>query len=782
MATVAKAPGVPDPLSVKGHPRVMLRIVFLSLRAPAENVRGPLYMDQALAAFHHGNPRRLPVTLALARVAGEVSLCCGFSAPLRAVIEGQLYAQYPDASLDVIPAHALDPVGDLRTADLHLVPDLFPIKRYTQFEDALNRQTADPLTGILTALAGNAKSPLHPRVEITIRPARRKRITQAHRRLRHLARPFFRAHHRLAKLYLHFAGSPWWPLRVAGFFLARLARRSGPPELKSLDTSGSRLHEREEDLQGAAEKTGKLLFEAHIRLSVAAPFANAEDARGKLLEIAGTFGPFSSHRLASFHLGPVRRKPCGRWRTRTFLLSTEELATLWHPATATVRAPTMTTVQSREAEPPVQLPTPAAHPDLAILGEATFRSRREPCGILPDDRRRHVVVEGKTGMGKSTLLQNLIGSDIAAGRGVGLIDPHGDLCEAVLASVPARRTNDVILFDAGDATHPIAFNVLSCPDPALRPLLASGILSSFKKLYREFWGPRMEHILRNALLAVLEETAPSLLSVLKLLSDRRYRDHLVPRLKDPVVRAFWEQEFAKWPVKLQSEAAAPVQNKLGHFVSSPLLRNILGQPRSTLDLRRAMDEGKVLLVNLSKGRIGDDASALLGSFLVTAIQLAAMSRAQLPEDARRDFYLYVDEFQNFATESFATILSEARKYRVSLTIANQYLAQMDEVTRSAVFGNVGTLVAFQVGAEDAEILAAQLGGDLVPRDLLQLPRFQAYVRLLINGHPSRPFSMQTLSPRSVREPHRPEIIRRHSRHRYGRPAAEVEKEIAAALA
>jgi hypothetical protein len=351
-----------------------------------------------------------------------------------------------------------------------------------------------------------------------------------------------------------------------------------------------------------------------------------------------------------------------------------------------------------------------------------------------------------------------------------------------LRSIPRHRTNDVILFDAGDSSHPLSFNVLSCPRPSQRPLVASGVLSALKKLYADSWGPRMEHILRNALLALLETPGTSLISLLRLLSDYRYRSSIVAKLSDPIVRSFWEMEFARMPLKLQLEAIAPVQNKIGHFVSSPLLRNMLGQTRSSLDLRRVMDEGKVLIVNLSKGRIGDDASTLLGSFLVTAIQLAAMSRADIAEEQRRDFYLAVDEFQNFATDSFASILSEARKYRLNLTVANQYLAQMDELTQAAVFGNIGTLVAFQVGAQDAEVIAQQLAGDLTERDLMQLPRYHAFVRLLIDGMPSRPFSMQTLPPANTPPQFdRQAVIRRYSRNRYARPLAQVEAEIRSSL-
>ena len=438
----------------------------------------------------------------------------------------------------------------------------------------------------------------------------------------------------------------------------------------------------------------------------------------------------------------------------------------------------MRITESREMEPPVRVPLASNEPGIAVLGRLKFRQRREVFGIRADDRRRHLAIIGKTGMGKTTLLHQLVLSDIRAGRGLALVDPHGDLADAILEHIPRRRTNDVIVFDAGDREFPLAYNPLACDQPEQRPLVASGVVSAFKKLYGESWGPRMEHILRNGLLALLEIPGASLLFLQRLLADGGYRRMIVGQLQDPVVKSFWEGEFAGWKPQFQAEAVAPIQNKIGQFLSHPVLRAIIGQSRGSLDLRRVMDAGAILLINLSKGKIGEDGSNLLGSLLVTGVQLAAMSRANVTEQDRRDFFLYVDEFQNFATESFATILSEARKYRLNLTIANQYLAQMDERTLEAVFGNVGSLQVFQVGASDAERLADQLGGDLTPRDLMALPKFTAYMRLLVDGMPSRPFSMETLSPQGLGEKRtRSAIIRRTSRHRYARPAALVEAEV-----
>jgi hypothetical protein len=741
-------------------------------------------MDQALAAIHEANAARVPFTLEFLREDNAVVIALSYPPLLRSLIEGQLYAHYPDLHLDRMPEPALDPAAaTVRwTAHLHLERELFPIRRYPQFIDSPSNTAADPLTAILTAVGRSNGKTVSAAVRLTVRPAKSRRRRRAQAVLRRLARPFFRRHPFLADHYVRLALSPLLPVRLLSVALGHLAYGDPAEETAALTTSSTRLHDREEDLQAGGDKLSRLLFEIEIELSVTAPRDQGALARQKITEIAGAFGQFNSARLAAFRLGRIRRAWHFHRGGPTALLSTEELATLFHPPTLTVRAETLTAVESREFEPPVRLPTPRKHPGLPVLGIARFRDRREPFGILRDDARRHLLIEGKTGMGKTTLLHHLLTSAIRRGEGVGLIDPHGDLADAVLAQIPPSRTNQVVLFDVGDTAYPLSFNVLACRNPGQRPLVASGVLSAFKKLYGDSWGPRLEHILRNALLTLLEVPGSSLVSVLRILSDATYRRGILGRVSDPVVRAFWEHEFAGLPPKIQAEAIAPIQNKVGHFVSSPLLRNILGQARSRLDLRRVMDDGQVLLVNLSKGRIGDDASTLLGSLLVTSLQLAAMSRADVPEAERRDFALYVDEFQNFATDSFATILSEARKYRLSLTLANQYLAQMDEATLAAVFGNIGTLIAFQVGAQDSRVLAEQLGGELREQDLLQLPRYRAYVRLLIDGRPSAPFSMQTIPPASLkRDPGRPLVVRRYCRQRYAQAAARVEREIASAL-
>jgi len=574
-------------------------------------------------------------------------------------------------------------------------------------------------------------------------------------------------------------------VRLLGAILGRATHSSSSTSATSgLTTTPARTHDREEDLQAASDKLGRHIFGVRILLVVSTAAGEATGAKAMLRQLAGAFGQFTVPRLARFHATRARRTRRFSHRAgRGFLLSCEELATLWHPATATVRAPAMQVTESRELEPPVTVPLVAKEPDAAAIGRLKFRGRSDIFGIRQDDRRRHLAIIGKTGMGKTTLLQKLIGDDIHAGRGVAIIDPHGDLADSILDMVPSNRTNDVVLFDAGDREYPLAFNVLARRDANQRGLVASAVVSAFKKIYGDSWGPRLEHIFRNALLALLETPGASLLVLQRLLSDAPYRKAIIGHVRDPVVRTFWEKEFASWKPQYVAEAVAPILNKTGQFLSQPTLRAIVGQRRASLDLRRVMDSGQILIVNLSKGRIGEDASMLLGSLLVTGIQLAAMSRADVPERDRPDFVLYVDEFQNFATDSFATILSEARKYRLCLVLANQYLAQIDEATAAAVFGNVGSLLAFQVGAHDAEVLAEQLGGDITPQDLLSLPRYRAYLRLLIDGMPSRPFSMATMpAPRVDRAVARADTIRRTSRQRYARSVAQVDLEIQEAFA
>ncbi len=389
-------------------------------------------------------------------------------------------------------------------------------------------------------------------------------------------------------------------------------------------------------------------------------------------------------------------------------------------------------------------------PDICYLGRVSDRGITKEYGILQDDRRRHMYILGKSGMGKSTLLENMILQDIYNGHGVCFIDPHGDSSQYILDHVPSWRINDVVYFNPADMEYPIGFNMLEAKRGEQAFLITSGMMAIFGRIWEGAWSARMEYILNNTLLALLESPGNTLLGVVRLLTDADFREIVIRKVEDPMVRNFWIKEFASFNDKYRTEAIAPILNKIGQFFSTDLIRNILGQPKSTIDFRDIMDNKKILIVNLSKGSIGEDNSDLLGSFLITKLQLAAMSRVDIPEAARNDFYLYVDEFQNFTTDSFATILSEARKYRLNLILAHQYISQLTESgndkVRNAVFGNVSTMISFRVGSDDSEVLEKEFEPIFTSPQLLALNKFQIALKLSINGKPSLPFMSNTLPP------------------------------------
>src|SRR3989454_5140784 len=389
---------------------------------------------------------------------------------------------------------------------------------------------------------------------------------------------------------------------------------------------------------------------------------------------------------------------------------------------------------------------PGSDNKITAVAVTNFRNDHRRFGIKRADRRAHLYVIGKTGTGKSTLIANLARQDLVHGEGFALLDPHGDLVEQVLRSVPEERQRDLIYFNVPDTAHPVAFNPLESTQAALRPLVASGLISVFKKIWAESWGPRMEYILRNALLALLDLPSSTLLDVPKLLDDLTFRRHVLAHVRNDQVRRFWLREYENYPARFRAEAIAPIQNKVGEFLVNPILRSIVGQPKSAFDLRRVMDEGKIFLVKLAKGKIGEDTSSLFGAVLVTKISLAALSRAELAEADRRDFYLYADEFPSFTTTSFAGMLSEMRKYHVGLVLAHQYIEQLDEVVRGAVLGNVGTMIAFRVGLSDAEVLEKEFYPEFMAGDFVNLPNYSLYLKLMVDGGMSKPFSAVTLPP------------------------------------
>ncbi len=424
--------------------------------------------------------------------------------------------------------------------------------------------------------------------------------------------------------------------------------------------------------------------------------------------------------------------------------------------------------------------------EILYLGKSNFRGSEKVFGIKNKDRFQHMYVIGQTGTGKTTFLRNLAIQDIEAGRGIAVVDPHGEFVQSLLAAIPENRLDDVIYFNPIDTEFPIGFNILEVKNPDHKHLVSSGLMSIFTKIWANVWSARMEYILNNTVLALLDTPGTTMLGIPRMLVDKIYRQRIIDNCKDPVVRSYWINEYEQYQERFRTEAIAPIQNKVGQFLATHLVRNIVGQPKSSLNIEDIMNSGKILLVNVSKGLIGEDNSALLGAMLITKIQLAAMERVRIPENERRDFLLYVDEFQNFATDSFASVLSEARKYRLGLTIAHQYINQLVTMgaggvstkVRDAIFGNVGTMITFRVGATDAEFLEIQFAPDLVAQDFVNIPNYNVYMRLMVDGFSSRAFSATTLAPIEVQTtPEQMQYIMDSSRRNYGRSRAQVEQQI-----
>jgi hypothetical protein len=386
---------------------------------------------------------------------------------------------------------------------------------------------------------------------------------------------------------------------------------------------------------------------------------------------------------------------------------------------------------------------------VTYLAQVDFRNDKRMFGIRRKDRRSHIYILGKTGTGKSTLLANMIRQDIENGEGLAVLDPHGDLVEKALSFVPAGRKSDLIHFNVPDANLPISFNPLQHVPPAERALAASDLVDVFKKIWAEFWGPRLEHILRNALLALLDQPEPTLADIQRLLTDRAYRRDVTLNLPNKEVREFWLREYEGYPDRFRAEAIAPIQNKIGAFLSNPLLSRLLTARCDALDLRTVMDEGKILLVNLAKGKIGEDTASLLGALLVARLGRTALHRADMPEAERRDFHLYLDEFQTFSTASLANMLSELRKYRLNLVLAHQFLGQLDPLIREAILGNAGTVIAFRLGAVDAEVMEKEFYPEFTATDLVNLPNYRIYLKLMVDGVVTKPFSAVTVEMRQA---------------------------------
>jgi hypothetical protein len=539
------------------------------------------------------------------------------------------------------------------------------------------------------------------------------------------------------------------------------------------------------ELEAVENKIGKPGFNTVVRIVVSS--STQEAASAHLGNIVGAFSQFSGYnsfkKNKHWFKGMFINDFIYRYmpmRGQTSILSSEEIATVFHFPNKSVTTPHIFWLTSKRAPAPAQTPESGL-----FLGTSTYRGLSKPVYIQRDDRRRHMYVIGKTGVGKSEFLKDMILQDIRNGEGVCFIDPH-DTIDKLLPLIPPERAEDVILFDPSDIDRPMGLNMLEANTEEQKHYVVSSIVGLMYKLYDPnktgIIGPRFEHAIRNAMLTIMSEPGNTFVEVVRALTDSSFVQELLPKVQDPIVRRYWTDQIAQTSDFHKSEVLDYIVSKFGRFVTNKMMRNIIGQSKSAFDFRKVMDEGKILLISLSKGKIGEENSSFLGLILVPKILVAAMSRQDMPEEQRRDFFLYVDEFQNFATPDFAQILSEARKYRLDLTVANQFIGQMDEEVKNAIFGNVGSLVSFRVGVTDANYLQHEFQPVFTEADLINVDRFNAYIKTVVNGEPTPPFSMDLTrnmtEEKSLENPRVAELVRELSRLKYGVDVRLIEDSIA----
>ena len=716
---------------------------------PPDHHRGPQFLQPVFQTLSQLDLQGETLTLFLDSQQETVGLSLLIPPALQANVLPLLQNQFPDSRLEPVSSNQPE-MSFVETRLLGISPSILPLAEEAEFHDRSRNLTGDPLAGLLQAVQSDAD--LRKEIRFQVSPLlswEQRQLEQQYQRTRQrfLSRP---DENRLV---------PVWS-RMGQRFSLSFPFWLPPGRHQSMSPIC------EDFLNRLQRKLQQPLFACRVQLTVRSPTPlNPEQSRAAFAQLAAAFHPFYPDQKFPRETFPSTRR--NQRRKRCFI-TPRELALLWHPPTESVQIEKLGRVHFRELEPPIQLPAAGSG---VMLGITRFRQTGKPVVIPNADLLRHLMILGKTGMGKSTLLLQILHSVVQRGNGVMLLDPHGDLAESALQLIPSARTNDVLYFDAGDNLNSVSFNPLDCTseNAQQRALRASGILTVFRKLFQLEQAPRLEHILRHCLLTLVEVPCSTLLDIAPLLTDKRFRNQCLQQVSDPLVRAFWTEEYERWSERYRMEAIPAVLNKTSVFSGNPLVRQIIGESRNRLHLRQLMDDGKILIANLSKGRAGHEASALLGSLLVTSLELATMSRASLPETERRTFTVLIDEFQNFTSPSFADLLSEARKFGLSLVLANQFLDQIDELTRAAVFGNVGTLISFQAGATDARLLAEQLGENRVrPQDLISLPRFTACVQLLLDGMPQPAFTMRTRSPDTLPfDPQRAETVKRVSRERYG---------------
>jgi len=759
--------------------------VLLVLEIPKANDKSELAAEQLFASLHgilrdrtelrYNKGMQEHLSFEIASVNGQIRFYTWVPKSLQSFVEGQIYSQYPSVQIHTADEDYVNHERHhsvIYTSEIApTASEFLPIKTFQSFE-------VDPLAGITGTLAKLEQTGEELWVQVLVRP---------------IADDWHKASDKWISSIR--TGNPFAFLTGEGFNLKWIGQLFEalwkPPEHGTSSAGIPELSERDKTRISEAEKKAtKLGYQVKIRLAYLGE--SQTNAKLRMQAIVGTFKQFNSTNLNGFKMvkGSFRKEDLAQYRTRTFpdkgfILNIEEVASVFHLPHTNVETPNIVWASNKTAEPPAKLPVitgnDAIDENISAFGLTNFRGINHQFGMLRYDRSRHVYIIGQTGAGKSGTLELFALSDIFHGQGYAIIDPHGDFAVNNMRFIPGSRLKDVVYFNPADTAYPLGFNPLEVINPAMKTNISSEVIGVLKRMFGDSWGPRLEYILRYTILALLDRPETTMLDITRMLTDKKFRKDTLTYCQDAVVLQFWNVEFASWNEKFQAEAIAPVLNKVGAFTANPVIRNIIGQPKSTFNIRQIMDEGKILIVNLSKGLIGEDNAGILGAFLVTKIQLAAMSRSDIPNiEDRRPFYLYVDEFQNFATDSFATILSEARKYGLNLTVANQYISQMSDTVRDAVFGNVGTMICFRVSADDAPILAKQFEPQFEPQDLLQMHNRNFIINMVINGEKSPAFSARTLNLPPAQTDNTGRIIE-HTRLNYSRSRDDVEQEIDAAL-
>jgi len=703
------------------------------------------------------------LTLEIMAKGGLIGFYVSVPDKLSILLEKQITAQYPEAVIEEVEDPNIFPEqGQVAAAQLKLKKaSAYPILTYKVFEnEALNA-----LTNALSKLNEDSEGGA---IQISLRPISDKWQKKG----RAIASAL-----QQGKSDKTIAGGVLEGLQ--GLMMPGGKKEDAPKEDKRLTPT------QEKVVEAIGEKSSKSGFEVVVRIVTASP--TKEEAQINLNNILSSFHQYGSSANNRFTLDKVpEHLVVSQFIFRMFslgkpyILNTEEIATLWHLPNAHLDTPNIRWLRAKRLAPPDNLPKEGL-----ILGKNIYRGVENTIRVKEDDRRRHVYCIGKTGTGKTTWMQNLALQDILAGKGVCVIDPHGDMIDWLLARIPKERVEDIIHFYPPDLDRPMGLNMLEGGSAAHKDMVVAEMISIFYKLFdptgsNQVVGPMFEHYMRNAMLALLadDETGATLIEIPRMFTDKEFRDYKLTKITDPAVRQFWIQEYPQSQRGQQSaDMLSYVISKIGRFLSNEMMRNIVGQAKSAFDIRQVMDEGKILLVNLAKGLTGDINSNLLGFILVSKIQMAALGRANVPENERKDFYLYIDEFQNVTTDSIATILSEARKYHLNLVVAHQFVAQLEEKIRDAVLGNVGTMVSFRIGAPDTEVIGKEFAPNVSENDLVNIENRNAYIKLMVDGAATKPFNLTALPPMGTPNLKVMDALKRLSRLKYGRDRRIVDAEI-----